>query len=83
MLVPFPHAVDDHQTRNAESLAAGGAAVLVAEGEDFGERLAATLHSLVDRDRAPLLEMAHAARALARTDAAAAVADLCLAEARA
>ncbi|MCB1552923.1 MAG: undecaprenyldiphospho-muramoylpentapeptide beta-N-acetylglucosaminyltransferase [Xanthomonadales bacterium] len=83
VLVPFPHAVDDHQTRNAESLAAGGAAVLVAEGEDFGERLAATLHPLVDRDRAPLLEMAHAARALARTDAAAAVADLCLAEARA
>lgn len=81
VLVPFPHAVDDHQTRNAESLVAGGAAVLVSEGEGFAKRLGETVKSVADR--AQLLEMAHAARAFARVDAAAAVADFCLAEARA
>ncbi len=43
VLVPFPHAVDDHQTRNARHLEAAGAALLVAEDEALAARLAAIL----------------------------------------
>lgn len=77
ILVPFPHAVDDHQTRNAEVLVAAGAARLVAEGDGFVKRLGTCLDEL-DRDRPRLLHMAAAARALARTDATARIADACL-----
>ncbi len=81
LLVPFPAAVDDHQTHNAEYLVAAGAAIRVAEGERFDERLQTTLAELI-ADRPRLLAMAEAARALARTDAADRVADACLEEAR-
>jgi UDP-N-acetylglucosamine--N-acetylmuramyl-(pentapeptide) pyrophosphoryl-undecaprenol N-acetylglucosamine transferase len=81
LLVPFPAAVDDHQTRNAAYLVEAGAAVLVPEGADFDARLTAELSLLLaDRDR--LRDMALAARGLARTDAAARVADACIEEAR-
>lgn len=80
VLIPFPQAVDDHQTRNAEYLAEHGAAVLVAEGEDFETRLLAALQPLLE-DGARRLAMAEAARALARPDAAAAVAEIVLKEA--
>jgi UDP-N-acetylglucosamine--N-acetylmuramyl-(pentapeptide) pyrophosphoryl-undecaprenol N-acetylglucosamine transferase len=82
VLVPFPAAVDDHQTANARYLVDADAAVLVPEGERFAERLQATLLSLC-QDRGRLLAMASAARALARTDAAERVASACLEEARA
>ena len=75
LLVPFPAAVDDHQTRNAEYLVQRGAAQLLPEGEDppeFARRLSATLEILCER--ADLLPMAQAARGLARPDAADAVA---------
>jgi len=74
LLVPFPHAVDDHQTRNARFLSEAGAAILIPQTEFTPERLAAELALL---DRAKLLEMASKARALARTDAAARVAAVC------
>ncbi|SFN17659.1 undecaprenyldiphospho-muramoylpentapeptide beta-N-acetylglucosaminyltransferase [Dokdonella immobilis] len=77
ILVPFPAAVDDHQTRNAEVLADAGAALLVAEGDAFVQRLGTRLDGL-DRDRPQLLKMAARARALARPDAAARIADICL-----
>ncbi|HEY0178931.1 MAG TPA: undecaprenyldiphospho-muramoylpentapeptide beta-N-acetylglucosaminyltransferase [Dokdonella sp.] len=76
LLVPYPHAVDDHQTRNAEALAAAGAARVVAEGADFADRLGAALDAVAER--ALLLEMAAAARTLARPDAARRIADACL-----
>ena len=82
LLVPFPAAVDDHQTANAGWLVEAGAAELLAEGEAFDARLQAALARLLD-DRAQLLAMAVAARALARTDAAERVADACLDEGRA
>ncbi len=82
VLVPFPAAVDDHQTANADFLVAAGAALRVTEGEDFTDRLAAAVAPLL-ADRPRLLAMADAARALARVDAAERVADACLAEARA
>ena len=81
VLVPFPAAVDDHQTRNAEFLAERGAARLVPEGEGFAERVLATVQPLL-QDEARRLAMARAARAAATPDAAARVADLVLQEAR-
>ncbi|MFA9438657.1 undecaprenyldiphospho-muramoylpentapeptide beta-N-acetylglucosaminyltransferase [Uliginosibacterium sp. sgz301328] len=74
VLVPFPHAVDDHQTGNAQFLSRHGAAELVPQSQLTAEGLAALLAGL---DRGRLLAMAEAARALARPDAAAAVADVC------
>jgi len=82
ILVPFPAAVDDHQTRNASALVEAGAARLVAEGEAFAGRLSAALVALCAGDNATARErlatMADAARTLAKPDAAARIADLCL-----
>jgi len=77
VLVPFPHAVDDHQTRNAEYLVEAGAARLLAEAPDLDARLADTLKPLIG-DRAELLRMAEAARGEARVDSAERVAAICL-----
>ncbi len=78
ILVPFPHAVDDHQTHNARFLVEAGAAFLVQQRELSPRRLADLLLSLT-RER--LLDMANRARALAKPGAAAAVADVCMAAA--
>jgi UDP-N-acetylglucosamine--N-acetylmuramyl-(pentapeptide) pyrophosphoryl-undecaprenol N-acetylglucosamine transferase len=77
VLVPFPHAVDDHQTRNGEALVAAGAAELIQERDLNAERLARRLDALL-HDRARLRAMAAAARRLAKPDAAATIADACL-----
>jgi UDP-N-acetylglucosamine--N-acetylmuramyl-(pentapeptide) pyrophosphoryl-undecaprenol N-acetylglucosamine transferase len=79
VLVPFPHAVDDHQTTNARFLSDAGAAVLVPQGELTPDRLAELLAGL---DRKRLLEMARRARSLGRPDATAAVARACMELAR-
>ncbi|MDE1885691.1 MAG: undecaprenyldiphospho-muramoylpentapeptide beta-N-acetylglucosaminyltransferase [Xanthomonadaceae bacterium] len=76
ILVPFPHAVDDHQTRNAEAMVAAGGARLVAEGADFAARLRMAFEQIGERDR--LLAMAKSARTLAKPQAAARIADVCL-----
>jgi len=76
ILVPFPHAADDHQTANAQSLADAGAAVLLPQAELTPERLARELAALAD-DPDRLAAMAAAARAVARPDAAARAADAC------
>jgi len=76
ILVPYPHAVDDHQTRNAGVLTQADAALLMPESELTPERLAAAVGSLCS-DRARLLQMARNARALARPDATEVVADCC------
>jgi UDP-N-acetylglucosamine--N-acetylmuramyl-(pentapeptide) pyrophosphoryl-undecaprenol N-acetylglucosamine transferase len=77
ILVPYPHAVDDHQTANARFLGAAGAAILVPQSDLSAARLAATLGAL-GADRARLVSMARAARALARPAAAEEVAGHCL-----
>jgi UDP-N-acetylglucosamine--N-acetylmuramyl-(pentapeptide) pyrophosphoryl-undecaprenol N-acetylglucosamine transferase len=77
ILVPYPHAVDDHQTHNAQFLVDAGAARRVADTTLTGESLAALLQPLL-ADRAKLLAMARAARALARTDAADKLYQACL-----
>ena len=76
ILVPFPHAVDDHQTRNAEAMVAAGGAVLVAGGDDFVKRLGTAFEAI--GDRAKLLGMAEAARTLAKPFAGKEIADACL-----
>jgi len=79
VLVPFPHAVDDHQTANARFLTERGAAILLPQGELSAERLAQLIGSL---DRATLLRMARSARALGKPDAARVVAERCMELAR-
>jgi UDP-N-acetylglucosamine--N-acetylmuramyl-(pentapeptide) pyrophosphoryl-undecaprenol N-acetylglucosamine transferase len=74
ILIPFPFAVDDHQTRNAEFLSRHGAAVLLPQSELNAEKLAGLLQEL---NREKLLAMAQRARGLAKSDAAAAVAAIC------
>lgn len=78
LLVPFPQAVDDHQTRNAEYLVERGAALLLPQAENLVEALRSTLATLV-ADPAMRLRMAEAARALAIPDAAERVADAVIA----
>ena len=77
LLVPYPHAVDDHQTANARWLTEAGAAQLLPESAMTVSALGAELTRLLS-DRNQLLRMAEAARALARVDAADVVAQACL-----
>jgi len=76
ILVPFPYAVDDHQSANARYLVDGGAALIVAEGPDFEMRLNDAI-AQVNRDRARVVALAEKARSLAMPGAAEAVADRC------
>ena len=75
VLVPFPHAVDDHQTANARFLADQGAAILLPQADLTPEKLAALLRTL---ERPRLLEMARKARGLGKPDAARIVAERCM-----
>jgi UDP-N-acetylglucosamine--N-acetylmuramyl-(pentapeptide) pyrophosphoryl-undecaprenol N-acetylglucosamine transferase len=75
VLVPYPHAVDDHQTHNAAYLTDAGAAVMVQQRDLTKDKLRDLLASLFDRAR--LLTMAQAARRLAKPQAAALVAEQC------
>ena len=77
LLVPFPAAVDDHQTRNAEYLVERGAAQLLPQGDSLAQDLRIALSQLASNP-ARRLEMADAARALAKPDAAERVADIVL-----
>ncbi|MBS0364449.1 MAG: undecaprenyldiphospho-muramoylpentapeptide beta-N-acetylglucosaminyltransferase [Proteobacteria bacterium] len=81
VLVPFPGAVDDHQTCNAHYLVRESAAVLIDDRELTAERLAAELQRLC-AGRGRLLAMAERARLLARPQAAAELAAACIALAR-
>jgi len=75
LLVPFPHAVDDHQTTNARYLVDRGAGLLEQQATLTPERLAEVLRGLT-RER--LRDMAERARAAARPDATEAVARACM-----
>jgi UDP-N-acetylglucosamine--N-acetylmuramyl-(pentapeptide) pyrophosphoryl-undecaprenol N-acetylglucosamine transferase len=74
MFVPFPSAVDDHQTHNARFLVDQGAGWLVPQPELTPQRLADLLGTL---DRAELLRRAERARSLAKTEATAALVAAC------
>lgn len=75
VLVPFPFAVDDHQTYNARFLSEKGAAVLLSQTELNAEKLAQLLREMT---REKLLAMAQAARNLAKPDATQQVAQVCM-----
>ena len=75
VLVPFPHAVDDHQTCNARFLAERGAAVLVPQAELTPHKLAGLLRGLT---REALLGMAQQARSVSKPDATRMVAEACM-----
>jgi UDP-N-acetylglucosamine--N-acetylmuramyl-(pentapeptide) pyrophosphoryl-undecaprenol N-acetylglucosamine transferase len=77
ILVPFPLAVDDHQTRNADYLVERQAAVLLPQGDSLANDLRGTLATLA-ADPQRRLSMAEAARRLARPDATERVADIVL-----
>jgi len=77
ILVPFPFAVDDHQTRNAAYLVDAGAALLMPENTLDATQLAQRLGELL-ADRSRLQRMADAARAKAWTNATQTIADACL-----
>jgi UDP-N-acetylglucosamine--N-acetylmuramyl-(pentapeptide) pyrophosphoryl-undecaprenol N-acetylglucosamine transferase len=74
ILVPYPHAVDDHQTGNANFLCARGAAILLPQSELTPENLARLLRGL---DRGQLLAIAENARKLGKPEATRIVADTC------
>ncbi len=75
ILVPYPYAVDDHQTSNARFLADQGAALLIPQSELNPEKLAQWLTTLT-RDK--LLDMAGKARSLAKPEATRVVAEACI-----
>jgi len=77
ILVPFPAAVDDHQTHNAQYLVKEGAAVLIADRDLTAERLCDELQRLC-AGRAKLLAMAERARQLAKPESAEELAKSCL-----
>lgn len=76
LLVPLPHAIDDHQRRNALYLADRGAALLLPQASLTPEGLAAKLLTLI-RDPQRLANMSRKAAACAMPAATAAVADRC------
>ena len=78
ILIPLPTATDDHQRRNAEALAAEGAADVLLQAEATGERLASRILALAG-DATRRRQMAMAARGLARPDAARVIVDRALA----
>ncbi|QDE40856.1 undecaprenyldiphospho-muramoylpentapeptide beta-N-acetylglucosaminyltransferase [Luteibacter pinisoli] len=81
LLVPFPHAVDDHQTANARAMVDVGGARLVADAtlnqNDSPELLAKMLNDLL-ADRGQILSAANASRTLAKPDAASTIARHCM-----
>lgn len=77
ILVPYPFAADDHQRANAEGLVKAGAAAMLLDADCTGERLARELVELIGNDQRRK-EMASAAAAVARPQAAADIAASCL-----
>jgi UDP-N-acetylglucosamine--N-acetylmuramyl-(pentapeptide) pyrophosphoryl-undecaprenol N-acetylglucosamine transferase len=75
ILVPFPGAADDHQTRNAQALERTGAAMMVRESDWGAGRLAAEIRRLM-QDPRKLTRMEDASRRMAKPHAAARIADL-------
>ena len=69
IFIPFPHATDDHQLRNAEALERAGAAVLIAEKDLTSERLVRAVRELLG-DTARLARMSAASRKLSHPEAA-------------
>ncbi len=80
LFVPYPSAVDDHQTANAGPMVAAGAAAIIAESRLTPAHLAETLRDWL-QSRASLLQRAEKARALAKPESLRRIAELCLEQA--
>ncbi|GAM09512.1 UDP-N-acetylglucosamine--N-acetylmuramyl-(pentapeptide) pyrophosphoryl-undecaprenol N-acetylglucosamine transferase [Geobacter sp. OR-1] len=78
LFIPFPHAVDDHQRKNAEALLKQDACLMLLEQELTGERLAGEIVRIM-ADPARLAAIAVNARRMARLDAARIIVDRMLA----
>lgn len=76
ILVPLPHAIDDHQSANARVLSEAGAAILLPQGEMSEQRLCETVNALLDQPER-LHAMATAARAVSLPDATQVVSSCC------
>jgi UDP-N-acetylglucosamine--N-acetylmuramyl-(pentapeptide) pyrophosphoryl-undecaprenol N-acetylglucosamine transferase len=77
VFVPYPYAIDDHQTANAQYLVAAGAGVMIAQQQLSAELLCEKIKSCVNR----LSDMAQAAQKSAKLDATQLVAEQCILEA--
>jgi UDP-N-acetylglucosamine--N-acetylmuramyl-(pentapeptide) pyrophosphoryl-undecaprenol N-acetylglucosamine transferase len=77
ILVPYPHAADDHQRFNAEAVVGAGGAVMILDGELSPERLKTAIENL-QNDREKRLAMGRAARGMASPDPAGRIVDVCL-----
>ena len=77
VLVPYPHAIDDHQRKNAEYFQAAGAAVIVPQDEMNSARSAAELKRILS-DRGAIADMGLRCHTLMRRDAAERLADACM-----
>lgn len=75
IFIPFPHAADDHQKKNAEALVQAGAALMIEQKDLTPQRLFETLASLL-QDPAKLREMSARSRSLAHVNAGAEIAKL-------
>ena len=80
LFVPYPAAVDDHQTANAKPMADAGAALVIQETELTPTLLANLLRDWL-RSRESLMQRAEKARALAKPDALNRITEVCLAQA--
>ena len=78
LLIPYPHATDDHQTANARAFAAAGGGRVIVQADLHPHTLAADLERLL-ADGAALTAMARGAAAFGRRDAARRLAALALA----
>lgn len=77
IFIPFPAAVDDHQTANAAGMRDAGAAEIVQESELSNESLATLLQTLLS-SREELLARALKARSMAKPDALERITNICL-----
>jgi UDP-N-acetylglucosamine--N-acetylmuramyl-(pentapeptide) pyrophosphoryl-undecaprenol N-acetylglucosamine transferase len=77
MYVPFAHAADDHQTKNAVEIAEAGAGIMISDA-DIGQRRATRLISGLVHNPISLGNISKQARTLGRPDAAEQVARRCL-----
>jgi UDP-N-acetylglucosamine--N-acetylmuramyl-(pentapeptide) pyrophosphoryl-undecaprenol N-acetylglucosamine transferase len=77
ILIPYPHAIDDHQTANAKWLVDRGGALLYQQADLNAEALSALIGELIS-DPKTCMAMAIAARSLGQSRAAETVADACM-----
>ena len=80
LFVPYPAAVDDHQTANARAMAEAGCAAIIQERELTPLRLAELLRDWL-QSRDSLMHKAETARSLAKPDSLRRITELCLQQA--